>query len=184
MTDSLRVQTPDLEPFEESQGRVLRGWPRLIATALAIGLSLYSLYWVLFIVQPQVYRVSFLLVSLVLVFLLLPARRSRATAGVAAFDWVLIGASVVALSWPILDFSRFIYRAADPLPIDVVLGGVTILLVLEATRRSVGWILPATAISFIAYGWAGPYLRSYRAVAHRASRLRVRSTRGHAVHDA
>ena len=80
LTDSLRVQTPDLEPFEESQGRVLRGWPRLIATALAIGLSLYSLYWVLFIVQPQVYRVSFLLVALVLIFLLLPARRSRATA--------------------------------------------------------------------------------------------------------
>ena len=28
--------------------------------------------------------------------------------------------------------------------------------VLEATRRSVGWILPATAVGFILYGWAGP----------------------------
>ena len=33
-------------------------------------LSLYSLYWVVGIVQPQIYRVSFLLVSLVLIFLL------------------------------------------------------------------------------------------------------------------
>ena len=28
---------------------------------------------------------------------------------------------------------------------------------LEATRRSVGWILPATAVGFIVYGWAGPF---------------------------
>ena len=139
----------------ESQGRSLHGFPRQVATALAIGLSLYSLYWVLFIVQPQIYRVSFLLVALVLIFLLFPARSARASGRVTLADWALVGGTVVALSWPILDFSRFIYRAADPLPVDVALGGLTILLVLEATRRSVGWILPATAIAFIAYGWGG-----------------------------
>ena len=58
---------------EEPQGRTLTGWPKRIADALSIGLSLYALYWVLFIVQPQVYRVSFLLVALVLTFLLYPA---------------------------------------------------------------------------------------------------------------
>ena len=39
-------------------------------TASRSSLSLYSLYWVVAIVQPQIYRVSFLLVSLVLIFLL------------------------------------------------------------------------------------------------------------------
>jgi TRAP transporter 4TM/12TM fusion protein len=143
------------DAIQEPSGRTLQAWAHRIATSLAIGLSLYSLYWVLFIVQPQVYRVSFLLVALVLIFLLFPARRTNASNRVEPLDWVLIGASVVALAWPIVDFSRFIYRAADPLPIDVALGGMTILLVLEATRRSVGWILPATAIGFIAYGWGG-----------------------------
>ena len=147
--------TEALEPFQESQGRALQGRSRRVATVLAIGLSLYSLYWVLFIVQPQVYRVSFLLVALVLIFLLFPARRTKSGNRVDPLDWLFIASSVVALAWPILDFSHFIYRAADPLPIDVVLGGLTILLVLEATRRSVGWILPATAIGFIAYGWGG-----------------------------
>ncbi len=153
-----RVQTPDIEALQDSQGRVLRGWSRGVATTLAIGLSLYSIYWVLFIVQPQVYRVSFLLLALVLIFLLFPARRTSSGNRVEPLDWFLIVASVVALAWPIADFSRFIYRAADPLPIDVALGGLTMLLVLEATRRSVGWILPATAIGFIAYGWGGPLL--------------------------
>ena len=33
---------------------------------------------------------------------------------------------------------------------------VTVVLVLEATRRAVGWILPVTAASFLFYAWAGP----------------------------
>ena len=148
--------TEALEPFQESQGRALQGRSRRVATVLAIGLSLYSLYWVLFIVQPQVYRVSFLLVALVLIFILFPARRD-ASGAVRGSDWILAAASIGALAWPIVDFSRFVYRAADPLPVDVALGGLTILLVLEATRRSVGWILPATAVGFIVYGWAGPW---------------------------
>jgi TRAP transporter 4TM/12TM fusion protein len=137
--------------------RTLVGWQRSVATTLAVGLSCYSLYWVLFIVQPQIYRVSFLLVALVLIFLLFPAHRRSEANGVTPLDWVLIAATVVALSWPILDFRQFIYRAADPLALDVALGAMAILLLLEATRRSVGWILPATAVGFIVYGWAGPW---------------------------
>jgi len=149
------VVTGPPETSETSHERTLVGWQRRIASVLAVGLSAYSLYWVLFVVQPQIYRVSFLLVSLVLIFTLFPARRAG-TDRVAAIDWVLIVATVVALAWPILDFRQFVYRAADPLPIDLALGAVAILLLLEATRRSVGWILPATAIGFIVYGWAGP----------------------------
>ena len=125
------------------------------ADALAALLSLYSLYWVLFIVQPQIYRVSFLLVALVLVFLVFSAR-GRRDAKPGVIEALLIAATAVALAWPIVDFDRFVYRAADPLPIDVALGIVTIAVVLEAARRTVGWILPATALGFLVYAWAGP----------------------------
>jgi TRAP transporter 4TM/12TM fusion protein len=141
--------------FEEPVRR-LGGGAGHLASVLAVGLSLYALYWVLFVVQPQVYRVTFLLVSLVLCFLLFPAVR-RSDARVTAFDWLLVGASIAALSWPIVDFDAFIYRAADPGTIDIALGAVTVLLVLEATRRTVGWILPATAVLFLLYAWLGPH---------------------------
>jgi TRAP transporter 4TM/12TM fusion protein len=158
MTTSDRV--PGI-PSDEAPARELGGWTGRLAAMLSVGLSLYALYWVLFIVQPQVYRVSFLLLTLVLSFLLFPIRRVRPTDAdrdrtVAPLDWCLVVAAIVALSWPILDFSRFIYRAADPLPIDLVLGGVTVVLVLEATRRSVGSILPITAMAFLAYAHLGP----------------------------
>ncbi|HVL67056.1 MAG TPA: TRAP transporter fused permease subunit [Vicinamibacterales bacterium] len=144
-------------PSDEAPVRRLDGFPGTLAGALAVGLSAYALYWVLFIVQPQVYRVSFLLIALVLCFLLFPARRGDVRR-VGAVDWLLIAATIVALAWPLLDFEAFIYRAADPKGIDLVLGAVTIFLVLEATRRSVGWILPVTALVFLAYAWLGPRL--------------------------
>src|SRR3954471_14450408 len=92
-------------------------WPAgvagLMTSALCVALSLYALYWVLFIVQPQVYRVSFLLVALVLTFLLFPSRAGRADR-VTTIDWLLASAAVLSLGWPLVDFSTFIYRAADP----------------------------------------------------------------------
>lgn len=151
---------PDIEPrpiAEEASIRRLDGWIGRLTAALAIGLSLYALYWVLFIVQPQIYRVSFLLVSLVLCFLLFP-RNPGSRARVSWTDGALIAASVAALAWPLIDFARFIYRAADPNLADLVFGAITILLVLEATRRAVGWILPATAAAFLVYAWLGPHL--------------------------
>ena len=109
------------------------------------------------IVQPQVYRVSFLLITLTLTFLLYPASQ-RSRPAVTAVDWMLIALTVVALGWPIVDLNQFVYRAATPSNIDLVLGIVTTILVLEATRRTVGPILPVTAVVFLTYGYYGPWL--------------------------
>ena len=146
-----------VDPKSESATRVLRGVPSQLAVAIAVGLSAYALYWVIGIVQPQIYRITFLLAVLSLTFLLYPISRGSRTQ-VTAVDWILLGASVVALAWPVIDFERFVYRAATPNAIDVGLGTITIILVLEATRRTVGWILPVTAIVFLAYGYLGPLL--------------------------
>ena len=135
--------------------RTLGGLPRGLATTLTAGLSLYALYWVVGIVQPQIYRFSFLLLVLVATFLLYPARR-QSRARVTATDWLLAAAAVAALAWPIIDFDQFVYRAATPGGSDLLLGAVATLLVLEATRRTVGPILPVTAIAFVLYGYYGP----------------------------
>ena len=161
-----------LEKFEsESPTRSLSGTPRRITTTLATGLALYAIYWVLAIVEAQVYRASFLLVALVLTFLLYPHRRD-ARQGVALLDWALIALSVVALAWP-LGSGGFGYRAAMPTLPDLVFGTVAILLVLEATRRTVGWVLPATAAGFILYAYLGPLfdLVGLGIIAHRGYAL-------------
>jgi TRAP transporter 4TM/12TM fusion protein len=145
------------EGFEsEASARKLSGAAGIVASTLTAGLSLYSLYWVVAIVEPQIYRVSFLLIALVLVFLLYPMRRKAGA--ITVLDGLAIGVTLVALGWPLVDFGQFVYRAAEPTRMDLLCGTFAILLVLEATRRTVGWILPLSATIFILYGYYGPLL--------------------------
>jgi TRAP transporter 4TM/12TM fusion protein len=144
----------NVEP--EAPARELSGIPRILAAALAAGLALYALYWVVAIVEPQIYRVSFLLVAGVLSFLLYPIRRN--VSGPSVADWLLIGVTVVALGWPLADFGRFVHRAAEPTQTDLICGTLAIIVLLEATRRTAGWILPLSAVVFILYGYYGPVL--------------------------
>ncbi len=109
------------------------------------------------IVPAQVYRPTFLLLALVITFLIYPARPSS-RGRVTAIDWLLIVVAGAALLWPIIDLARFPYRAATPAATDVALGAALILLVLEATRRTVGWVLPVTTALFLAYAQGGPFL--------------------------
>jgi TRAP-type uncharacterized transport system fused permease subunit len=54
----------------------------------------------------------------------------------------LVLVSVVVLVWPLLDLDAFVHRAATPNTTDIVFGIIAIALVLEATRRTSGWVLP------------------------------------------
>jgi TRAP transporter 4TM/12TM fusion protein len=121
-------------------------------------MSLLFIYWAWATVTTQILRLVFLAFSLVLTFLLYPATRSGRFAGVSWFDLILIVLSLFAIGYPLWDFDEFIYRAALPNLPDQLFGAVTIVLVLEATRRTTGWILPFVALGFIAYASLGAWL--------------------------
>ncbi|MCS7003131.1 MAG: TRAP transporter large permease subunit, partial [Dehalococcoidia bacterium] len=88
-------------------------------------------------------------------------------------DWALAVIAIIALSWPVIDLTAFVQRAARPNPVDLTLGAITVVLVLEATRRSVGWILPATAVVFLLYAYFGAVLDliGLELIAHRGYEL-------------
>ena len=152
----LTAATEPVAADAETPARVLRGRTAGLATILATALAAYAIYWVVAIVETYHYRASFLMIALALTFLVYPARtasRDRVTVG----DWIAIALTVVALAWPIID-PDFPYRAATPTGVDLALGTTAILLVLEATRRSAGWILAAIVGAFIVYAYLGPLL--------------------------
>jgi TRAP-type uncharacterized transport system fused permease subunit len=68
---------------------------------------------------------------------------------------LIISVAAVAVSLVFDDFAR---RVVRPTGLDVVLGVVAALLVLEATRRTVGWVLPAICLAFVAYAFLGGLL--------------------------
>ena len=64
------------------------------------------------------------------------------------------------------------FPTAHPLsPMDMVVGVTAIVLVLEATRRTIGAALPIVAIVFLVYGFAGPWLFGW--LYHRGLSLEV-----------
>ena len=52
-------------------------------------------------------------------------------------------------------------RAGQEVGLDVAVGLVGLLVVLEATRRTIGWTLPLMSLAFLAYAWLGSGLPSW-----------------------
>ncbi len=153
------VATPNpadvIEQFEsESRTRKLSGVTAHVVTALALLLAISAALWVGLSFDPFAYRAWFLLLVLVLAFLCYPADiRERASPVVA--DWILAALSCAALLPPMLD-RAFSHRAAAPTTLDIGLAAMLVALVLEATRRAVGRVLPLTALGFLLYAYLGP----------------------------
>ncbi|WP_157961691.1 TRAP transporter permease [Acuticoccus kandeliae] len=85
-------------------------------------------------------------------------------------DLPLAAMSVVVSAYPVVNFLDIARRGAgDPAEIAVIFGVIAIVLVLEATRRMVGWALPLLAAIFLVYAFVGPYMPMI--LAHRGFNL-------------
>ena len=72
-------------------------------------------------------------------------------------DWLLGLACAASVMYIPYVFDDLAFRVGNPDTIDVVMGSVLFITLLEATRRSMGWPLPLIALGFTAYALAGPY---------------------------
>lgn len=131
-----------------------------VVGALLIALSLFHYYTAGFgLLQEVTHRGVHLAFVLGLIFLVFPQRKSllgQAAGGVPWFDWVLAAAAAVSVLYIPWVFEDLTFRVGNPLTIDVVMGSVLIVTLLEATRRCMGWPLPLIAIGFMLYALAGP----------------------------
>lgn len=148
------------EADEKINKRSLKGVSFLIFTLLAISMSLFHLYTAAYMVfTAMVQRSIHLCFALVLIFLLFPGSKSSPRVKVPLKDSSFIALAVlsclyITLNWEPLSEAT---RLADPNFVDTFWGIVATFLVLEATRRTAGLALPLVAISFIPYGFLGPY---------------------------
>src|SRR6187401_44868 len=142
---------------EEGAANRLMGWAGKISTAIAVVMSLFHLYAAYAIVPTQELRYIHVAFTLVLSFLLFPlAMRFRNR--VRWWDiipGIIAVATIVYALWGGDDFTD---RATMPDRWDVIVGIVFIVLLLEATRRTTGAIMPVVAVLFIAYAILGPHL--------------------------
>ncbi|MBE7366649.1 TRAP transporter permease [Ramlibacter pallidus] len=142
---------------EEGAANRLKGWLAALVTALAVVMSGWHLYSAYGIVPAQTLRSTHLAFVLALCFLVFPvARRFRHR--VMWWDWAMVALAVAVTSYLIQGGDDLTDRNTTPLPWDIFFGIVLVGLVLEAMRRTSGWIMPFVCSLFIAYALAGPWL--------------------------
>jgi TRAP transporter 4TM/12TM fusion protein len=154
--EKLRAAEHFIEEEEGATNRV-SGWLGLTITAIAVIVSLFHLYAAYEIVPAHVLRPVHVGAVLFLVFLLFPmtsAMRDR----IRWWDWVLAIASLGVVGYMLSQGAYFGDRAIAPEPMDVWVGAVLIVLLLEGTRRATGFIMPLVSIVFLLYALYGNYL--------------------------
>jgi TRAP transporter 4TM/12TM fusion protein len=167
--DDAKIRQLETELDAEMRFRPLlpaAGW--IVAVAL-FGLSCFHYYTAGFgLLQETLHRGIHISCVLGLIFLVFSWNRKNnvlpprpgvfAPLGIGVIDWLCcIGAVVTSLYVPYV-FHDLQFRVGNPDPIDWIMGTVMIVLLLEATRRSVGWPLPIIAIVLMVYALMGPSL--------------------------
>lgn len=144
-----------IEEFEAPTRRLAGTMGRAVM-AIAVVMSIYHLYGAIATIPAQIFRASHLAFVFLLTFVLYPMRKRAGWASrVDLLDISLVVLGVAAMGYIFVDFERFIYRSTTPNSLDMLFGTITIILVLEATRRTVGWHLAALTVFFIIYALYG-----------------------------
>jgi TRAP transporter 4TM/12TM fusion protein len=154
-------QVPAVEAEPSTNRRQLQGALGWIVGIIAVSMSLFQLYTAGFGVLGDLnQRAAHLLFAFVLTFLAYaasPRRRRR----LSVLDVGLVLAGIACCGYLLVEYDYVVARELyiTPItPIEWVLAPLTVLLVLEAARRTNGWPLPIVAMSFLAYGFLGPYM--------------------------
>ncbi|GAA1437838.1 TRAP transporter fused permease subunit [Nocardiopsis tropica] len=165
---------PDVEGEDEEAGPA---WRRIAAArwgetpfaaavgvvvlVLAAALTLFQLYIALragFDARQQ--RLIHLMFIMVLVFLVKPPLKGSAGRSVPALvlDLALIAGTVAVSFYPMVFQAELASRAGAYTDTDWIMGLAAMLLLLEATRRTVGMVMVVMVAVFVFYAWIGPLI--------------------------
>ena len=147
------------EMIEQEEGvhNKLTGWIAGLVSAVAVGMSLFHLYTAYAIVRPEHLRAIHVALVLFLTFFVFPvARRYRHR--IMWWDWLIALGGIATAVYLIAGGDDFFDRSIVPQTLDIVFGVVLMALILEAMRRTTGWVMPIVTSCFLAYAFFGPYL--------------------------
>lgn len=157
-----------LEKYDpEAATRKLAGKMGWVVFFGLLAFSVFQLYTSIFgVLTAQLQRSIHLGFALALIFLLFPASKKNLRVKKVAWYDILLALIAVAVGayWPVM-IDELVNRVGRLTPTDYYIGIAAILLVLEATRRTVGLPIMIIAAVFMAYALYGPYMPGF--LAHR-----------------
>ena len=144
----------------EARFRVLGGWRGTVIVFLAIAMSCFHYYTAGFgLLAAQKQGAVHLAFTLVLVLLLYPAKSSMSkTSGIPWYDYILAGLGAMSALYLVVNYTALTERAGMPTQTDLIMGGILIAMLLEATRRISNPVLPGLAVFALLYCYFGRYM--------------------------
>ena len=160
MTDHKTAEAVLKKYDRESNTVHYAGLPKKIVAAIAITFSVFQLYTATFgILDAQLQRAVHLGFGLALAYLLYPFRRAwTRDSFFHPIDVIFAVLGAAAPAYIVIQYRELVTRAGSVSTADAVVGGIGILLVIEATRRVVGLPMVTVVLFFLAYAFLGPYM--------------------------
>jgi len=170
MAKHAKESSPDLKQLvadADTGGRAAGGLAGKLIFAIAIAWSLFQLWYASplpftlgwGVLNDTEARSLHLGVGLLLAFLCYPGMRTPwQRANIPWIDWLLALAAAFAGAYFLFFYAQLATRPGQPNLQDVIIATVGLLLLLEATRRSVGMPMTVLALLFLAYIILGRYL--------------------------
>jgi len=164
--DEVKTQALTEKFDPEIRFRPLAAGATWIVSILLVSLSIFHYYTAGFgLLRESTHRGVHLAFVLSLIFLVFgfnkraynrePKSTWFSPGGVPLFDWAIALALALTVLYIPYIFEDLAFKVGNPDTIDVVMGTILLLGLLEGTRRAMGWPLPIIAIVFIAYAMFG-----------------------------
>jgi len=155
----------------ESGSRRLSGKMGLFIFAVAIAMSLFQIYTGFAGELPGSKQLSIhLTFAMILCFAYFPAGKKSPKNRIPLADIILGVLAAGCAFYLFANYNHVVTSVGDAESYDILVGLGLIVLVLEATRRSISPILPLICIVFLLYAYLGPYLPGE--LAHRGFRVK------------
>ena len=172
-------ESRDIEALlaSETGGRAPSGFPAKLLLVVALLWSLFQLWYA----SPLPFMLPFgalndtearsihLAFAIFLAFTSYPALKRSPRDRIPVQDWVFALVGAFCASYLFLFYAELANRAGAPTTMDLVVGVIGMLLLLEATRRALGPPLMVVATVFLIYTFGGPYMPDV--IAHKGASL-------------
>lgn len=159
------MEIQEVEGRRVSQFRAPSGVPRMVWNTLLTGTPILGILYILNVhtrfdlsIYPEQYTGFFLGAMLTLVFIGIPATASAPRDRLPWYDWVLGAMSLASGLYIAVYYPSIATLLGYVTPDRVVFGAISIVVILEAVRRSIGWILVVIVCVFLAYAYLAPFL--------------------------
>ncbi len=144
-----------LEKFDrESAFRTFTDYRGVIISVILICFSLFQLYSTWYVIPSTHMRPIHMAVVVPMAYILYPMRKGMSKSKLPWYDIVLAALALAAYLFHVLDFNHRVNQFGYN-TLQIVVGGIGILLLLEACRRVVGLPIVIIAVVFVCLGLFG-----------------------------